>query len=221
MGHEDSPSRWLCAVGMCWDCWCLIFLLGFVFPSRPLGGSPESASAGRCRVSSGLGSAPGPHWGSAQGLVLWCGAQVLPAEVVRGGSACWALGFVFVFLLPHTSSPAFCAVVLFERCWCFALGWASFFFPSLWFWGVLFFLSPTPHKQTQLLAVGLMPALRVCWGVSAIRAALPSDPGLQPAETPPYLRTRSCPRQARREGCYWVFQGRAWCRASRDARAAC
>lgn len=89
---------------------------GFVFPSHPLGGSSESASAGRCRVSPWLGSAPGPHGSHAQGLVLCCGARVLLAEVVWAGSACWALGFVFVCLLPHTSSLVLCAVVLFERC---------------------------------------------------------------------------------------------------------
>lgn len=141
--------------GVSFSCWVLFSLATYWVGLQNL--PPQVAV-----VSAGLGSAPGPHWGSAQELVLWCGAWVLPPEVVRGGSACWAQGFVFVCLLPHTSSRAFCAVVLFERCWCFALGWASFFFPSLWFWGVLFFLSPTPHKQTQPLAAGLMPALRVC-----------------------------------------------------------
>uniref|UniRef100_A0A8D0EZT9 Tight junction-associated protein 1 domain-containing protein n=1 Tax=Strix occidentalis caurina TaxID=311401 RepID=A0A8D0EZT9_STROC len=48
-------------LGMCWDSWCLIFLLGFVFPSCPLGDSPESASAGPHRLAPVLGSAPGPH----------------------------------------------------------------------------------------------------------------------------------------------------------------
>lgn len=101
MGHEDSPSRRLCAVGMCWDCWCLIFLLGFVLPSCPLGGSPESASSGHCRVSPGLGSAPGPHWGRAQGLVLRCGA--VPAR-------CWGLYLCVSSLtpLPLLSVLLFC-----------------------------------------------------------------------------------------------------------------
>lgn len=84
--------------------------------------------------------------------------------------------------------------------------WVGFFLPSKpLVLGCIVFFSPTLHKQTQPLAAGLMPALRVCGGVSAIRAALPSHPGLPPAETPPDLRTRFCPRQARREGCYRIF----------------
>lgn len=61
VGHEGLSQQMAVCRGDELGCWCLIFLLGFVFPSPPLGGSSESASAGRCHTSPWLGSAPGPH----------------------------------------------------------------------------------------------------------------------------------------------------------------
>lgn len=74
-------------------------------------------------------------------LVLWHGAWVLFAGVVWGGTS-WALGSVFV--CPSHLPPLF--VLLFCLCSADALllGGLAFFFSSLWFWGVLFFLSPRP-----------------------------------------------------------------------------
>lgn len=105
-------SGWLCAPGDVLGLLVSHFPAGFCFPQLPSGWFSRICL---CRS---------PSLGSCVGLSIQP-----PTEATHG---CWccgvghgcclprlfrqALGFVFESLLPHTSSPALCAVVLFEQC---------------------------------------------------------------------------------------------------------
>lgn len=145
-------------LGMCWDCWCLIFLLGFVFPSCPLGGSPESVSAGPHRWAPVLGSASSPPQRQRMdaGAVVWGMGAVCRDCSGRHWGLC--LSLCSLTPLPPLSVLLFCL----NSADAFLLRGLLASFQAFGFGVYCFFFLPTLHKQTQPLAASPMPVLRVC-----------------------------------------------------------
>lgn len=161
-GTRTLPADGSVPLGMCWDFWCLIFPLGFVFPSCPLGGSPESAFAGPHCLAPVLGSASSPPqamhgcWccgvGHGRCLLGW----FREAPPARHWDLC--LGVSSLTPLPLLSVLLFCL----NSAGALLLGGLLSSFQAFGFGVYCFSFLPTLHKQPQPLAASPMPALRVC-----------------------------------------------------------
>lgn len=163
MGHEDSPSGWLWALGDMLGLLVSHFPAGFCFPQLPSGWFSRiclcrSPSLGSCIGLSTRPPAETPHgcWCCGVGhggcLLRWFG-EALPARH-------WGLCLCVSSLtpLPPLSVLLFCL----NGADALLLGGLFSSFQAFGFGVYCFFFLPALHKQTQPLAAGPMPALRVC-----------------------------------------------------------
>lgn len=158
-GTRTLPADGSVPLGMCWDFWCLIFLLALF--------SPAALWVVLQNLPLQVPTAWLLHWAQHPG----------PPEAAHGcwccgvGHGCCLLGWFgeappghwdLCLCVPHTfprsSCCCFVCTVLMLCSW---VGLLSSF-QAFGFGVYCFSFLPTLHKQTQPLAASPMPALRVC-----------------------------------------------------------